>query len=149
MLPRPEGLFAVRRGPLTFSLPIPAKVETKEYVRGGVERRFPSCDYYLHPDGPWNFGFASERFELAEYPVENPFDPHTPALGLRAKLRTVAWDMEDGICARVPDVSKTGPLCERELIPYGAAKLRMTEMPLLTDGVSQEQAGEKAEYSRE
>ena len=43
--------------------------------------------------------------------------------------------MEDGICARVPDKSQTGSICEKELIPYGAAKLRMTEMPLLTDSI--------------
>ena len=132
-IPRPEGLYAVRRGPLTFSLPIPAKVEKKEYIRDRVERRFPYCDYHLYPEGPWNFGFASGLFDLIEYPVENPFDPQTPALALRAKLRTVAWGMEDGICDRVPDKSQTGSICEKELIPYGAAKLRMTEMPLLTD----------------
>ena len=110
-------------------------MEKKEYIRNGVERRFPYCDYHLYPEGPWNFGFASGQFDLIEYPVENPFDPQTPALALRAKLRTVAWGLEDGICNRVPDISQTGSICEKELIPYGAAKLRMTEMPLLTDQI--------------
>ncbi len=133
MLARPERLYAVRRGPLTFSLPVRARVEKKEYMRGGVERRYPYCDYYLYPDEPWNYGFAAEDFDLVEYPITNPFDPRTPAVALRGKMSEVAWDMEDGICARTPDRSKTGRTVERELIPYGAAKLRMTEMPLLTD----------------
>ena len=132
MITRPEGHYAVRRGPLTFSLPIRARVEKREYIRSDVERRFPYCDYDLFPDEPWNFGFASDQFDLIEYPVTNPFDPRTPALALRTKMREVAWGMEDGICGRVPDTAKTGRVCEKELIPYGAAKLRMTEMPILT-----------------
>lgn len=131
MLPRPNGLYALRRGPLTFSLPIPFRAERLEYVRAEVERRFPYCDYPLYPEGPWGFGFASDQFELIEYPLQNPFDPHTPALALRAKMREVAWPLEDGFCAPAPDASQTGGLREKELIPYGAAKLRMTEMPLL------------------
>ena len=63
--------------------------------------------------------------------MTNPFDPRTPALALRTKLREVAWEMEDGLCSQVPDTSKIGQEHECELIPYGAAKLRMTEMPMI------------------
>ena len=117
---------------MTFSLPIRARVERRESVRSEVERRFPYCDYDLFPDEPWNYGFASDQFDRIEYPVKNPFDPRTPALALRTKMREAAWGMEDGMYDRVPDTGQTGRVCEKELIPYGAAKLRMTEMPMLT-----------------
>ena len=133
LTPRPEGLYAVQRGPLVFSLPIRARIEKAEYSRNEVARRFPYCDYYLYPDSPWNYGFASDRFEVIEHPIQNPFDPATPALSLRTSLRRVAWGSRDGFCDPLPDTADAGERCEQELIPYGAAKLRMTELPLLPE----------------
>ena len=133
LLPRPSGLYSVRRGPLVFSLPIRAEARRAEYTRDGVERRFPYCDYHLSPDSRWNFGFTSAAFRVTEHPAENPFDPATPALSLRTELREVAWGSRDGFCDPLPDVSRRGVCGEYELIPYGAAKLRMTELPLLAD----------------
>ena len=131
LIPRPSGLYAVQRGPLVFALPIAAEVKRVEYARNGVERRFPYCDYHLFPAAPWNYGFASQTFECLEHPIENPFDPASPALSLRTKLRRVAWGSHDGFCDPSPDLSQAGECEDCELIPYGAAKLRMTELPLL------------------
>ena len=38
---RPRGMSVLWRGPLLFSLPIPSRSEKHEYVRDGVERKFP------------------------------------------------------------------------------------------------------------
>jgi hypothetical protein len=131
LVPRSEGLYAVVRGPLVFSLPIQAEWEKIEYTRNDVDRFFPYCDYYLHPKSAWNYGFTSDAFEAEEHPITDPFDPSTPAISLHADLREVAWGSDDGVCERLPDISQPGQLCRRDLIPYGAAKLRMTEMPKL------------------
>ena len=63
LVDRPGGGKAYVRGPLVFSLPVRAKVRRLEYVRDGVERKFPYCDYEMLPDSPWNYGFCSRRFE--------------------------------------------------------------------------------------
>ena len=131
LIPRPEGLYALRRGPLVFSLPVRIRAQKVEYTRDGVDRRFPYCDYALYPNSPWNYGFASTQFEPVEHALTNPFDPATPAMTLKTTLQRVAWDSADGFCAALPDTSVTGETTECELIPYGAAKLRMTELPLL------------------
>ena len=128
---RPEGLYAAVRGPLLFSLPIDTEWERVEYTRSDVERRFPYCDYALRPKSAWNYGFASEALEYEEHPITDPFDPASPAVSLSASLREVGWNADDGFCDRLPDVTRKGPVCRRALIPYGAAKLRMTELPLV------------------
>ena len=54
---------------------------------------------------------------------------------LKAKMQPIAWGLEDGfeeVYAKVPE-SRDG-ICKVQevlLYPYGCAKLRMTEMPLI------------------
>ena len=54
---------------------------------------------------------------------------------IRAEVKRIPWGLEDGytsVCAKVPQskipLSGTETI---ELYPYGCAKLRMTELPLL------------------
>ena len=64
-----------------------------------------------------------------------PFDSKHPSVVLHAEMVKIAWGTENGyedVCRRTPE-SRT-PLGEAEhieLYPYGCAKLRMTEMPLV------------------
>jgi hypothetical protein len=54
---------------------------------------------------------------------------------LKAEVKKIAWGLEDGFtsdCAKAPQ--SRVPLSEAEtveLYPYGCAKLRMTELPLI------------------
>lgn len=131
---RPRGLFALHYGPLVFSLAIAEEKLRKEYVRNGVERKFPYCDYEILPKSPWNYAFAGNSFQVCENDgFDRPFSRENPPLSVTADMAEIDWGLEDGyekICAEVPRsaVPLSGP--EKKLfLPYGCTDLRMTEMP--------------------
>lgn len=130
---RDNDMYCVRRGNLTFSLPIGERWEKKEYVRDGVERKFPYCDYEIYPTTPWNYAFASDSFEVSFGEVgKMPFSPEEAPLKIKTKFVPIEWDIVDGICSEVPSSRvPTGETVELEMIPYGCTNLRMTEMPLV------------------
>jgi hypothetical protein len=128
---RPNDMYCVKRGMLTFAVPIGERWEKKEYVRGGVERKFPYCDYEIFPTTEWNYAFANINFTVERFSVgAMPFSPEGAPLKIKAKFAPIDWKMTDGRCTEVPD-SRTpiGESREIEMIPYGCTNLRMTEMP--------------------
>lgn len=136
LLERPHGLKSVRCGSLVFSLPIAYEKKMYEFQRDGVERKFPYCDYEYIGRSPWNYGFSSTRFEKEERQTASiPFSSEHPPVVLKAKVKQIDWGLEDGyetVCAKTPGSRAPGSAeQEVELYPYGCAKLRMTEMPLL------------------
>ena len=132
---RPNGLYALWRGPLLYSLPIAERREMREYTAHGVERKFPYCDYYLYPESAWNYGFTdldTHRIAVEELPFDAPFTPKAPPVALTLPMAKVKWAFPDGRCAPTPDDRKRlGEAEMLRLIPYGCTNLRMTEMPLL------------------
>lgn len=133
---RPHDLKSVRYGSFIFSLPIQFERKMREYVRDGVERKFPYCDYELIPQSDWNYAYCNTDLQVEEHPVDAvPFSSEHPALTIRAHARKIPWGYADGyntVCAKVPESRE--PVSEAEtvtLCPYGCAKLRMTELPLL------------------
>ena len=133
---RPTGLKTVEYGPLVFALPVQTEYRMREYTRNDVERKFPYCDYELIPQSPWNYGFAASALTVEEHPMDAvPFSSVHPPVSIRVQLAPVEWDWEDGFDT-VPAVRPAknipaGPAEEARLIPYGCAKLRMTELPRL------------------
>lgn len=130
---RDNDMYCLRRGNLTFSLPIGERWEKKEYVRNEVERKFPYCDYEIYPTTPWNYAFADDSFEVSFCKVGNmPFSPEEAPLKIKAKFVPIEWEIVDGICTEVPSSRvPTGEAVKLEMIPYGCTNLRMTEMPLV------------------
>lgn len=133
---RPYSLQVAEWGPLVFALPVKARWEMHEYEKNGVERKAPYCDYHLHTESEWNYGFADTELSLEfKNGDEYPFSTDCPSVVLKANLSKIDWGFEDGyddVANYVPKsrVSLTEP--ERmTLIPYGATKLRMTEMPFV------------------
>ena len=134
--PRPYGLQTVSCGSLVFSLPIRYERRMREYTRDGVERKFPYCDYELIPKSAWNYAFADDEFRVEHHQIgDSPFSEQEPAVTLTAKVCQIDWGLSDGyetVCAKVPE--STEPISDVEtvqLYPYGCAKLRMTEIPLV------------------
>lgn len=130
---RDNDMYCVRRGNLTFSLPIGERWEKKEFVRDCVERKFPYCDYEIYPTTPWNYAFADDSFDISFGEVGKvPFSPEEAPLKIKAKFVPIEWDIVDGICSEVPSSRMpTGEVIELDMIPYGCTNLRMTEMPLV------------------
>ncbi|MEE1066106.1 MAG: glycoside hydrolase family 127 protein [Acutalibacteraceae bacterium] len=130
---RDNDMYCVRRGNLTFSLPIGERWEKKEFVRDCVERKFPYCDYEIYPTTPWNYAFADDSFDISFGEVGKvPFSPEEAPLKIKAKFVPIEWNIIDGICSEVPSSRvPTGEVVELDMIPYGCTNLRMTEMPLV------------------
>lgn len=133
---RPHSLKTAEYGPLVFALKIENQKKKIEYVAKDVERTYPYCDWSISPTSDWQFGFADSELIPVEHPEqESAFAECSPMLTLRANLVPINWGYRDGytnVCAKTPKSRiPQGEVREVELYPYGCAKLRMTEMPLI------------------
>ena len=133
---RPNDLFALQMGSLLFAVPISYKKEMREYTRMGVERKYPYCDWQFTPETPWNYGFSSDSFEVCRHsPGDIPFSQNNPPVTIKAEMRQIDWGLKfpyGSVARKTPKSSL--PITDKqeiELCPYGCAKLRMTEMPVL------------------
>ncbi len=125
---RPHGLNAIKCGSLIFALPIQYKTKMHEYVKDGVERKFPYCDYELIAQSDWNYAFCSEEISIKTNVVSAiPFSGNNPPVVIKAKLQQIDWGFQeryDTVCAKIPN--STEPISDEkqmELILYGCAKL--------------------------
>jgi len=135
---RSYDLYAVKCGSLVFSVPIAYDKVMLEYVRDGVERKFPYCDYEYIPLSDWNYAYSDTSLHVEKRNVSDvPFSSQEPPVVIKAKVKKIDWGLEDGymtVCAKVPESRE--PISEEQeilLYPYGCAKLRMTEIPLLSE----------------
>lgn len=136
MVLRPYTLRTVKCGSLVFSVPVKYEKKIVEYEKNGVERKFPYCDYEYIPQSDWSYAYASPFVKLEKRTVSDvPFSSENPPVVIKAEVKKIAWGFErgyDSVCAKLPE--STTPLGEAETIelyPYGCAKLRMTELPLI------------------
>jgi hypothetical protein len=128
---------AIERGPLVYSLKIGQSWRTEK-------RSGPATDYELFPTTPWNYALLLDpenpaaAFQVKETPLTNqPFNLSSPPITLIAKGRRVPdWQLESDSAGALP----ASPVrCQKSpcpqapeslvLIPYGAAKLRITAFP--------------------
>lgn len=136
LVDRPHRLKAVEYGTLVFALPIAAEYRMLEFTRDDVERKYPYCDYELIPQSAWNYGFADKTLTVEEKEISAiPFSATAPALCIHVSLAPVQWEWADGYdtvpAVRPASAKGIGPAASMVLIPYGCAKLRMTEMPMV------------------
>ena len=104
----------------------------------GRQRR--AADWAVEPKGPWNYallldgkkaglGMAIQINKMGA----NPFTANGTPIVLIAQARRVPdWKLADGSAGTVPEspVAASGPVEEVELIPFAAAKLRITSFPV-------------------
>ncbi len=139
MKPRIERSFhdsvCVLRGPLVFALQIG---QTWNKIAGEE----PHADYEVLPTTPWNYGLALdpanpesaltfEKRPLVDYPFSEDGSP------IRATVKgrlLPEWVLEHNAAAPPPQspVASTQPVQDLTLVPYGAAKLRISAFPLTT-----------------
>lgn len=121
------------RGPLVFSLPLEAKWDAlKHYTT-------ESADWQLTASTPWNYAVALTRCgpEIIEQPVSaTPFDVQHPPVTLQVEARRLPeWKETENSAGTLPSspVSSSEALQTLRLVPYGAAKLRVTAFPYLNE----------------
>ena len=127
--------IAVERGPLVFSYGI-----GENWVKLGGNG-LGSADWQVFPTSPWNYALDVDMnspettIKVAESPMgEGPFTgQHTPVRLLAPGRQVKSWRADDGAANPLPQ----SPLVSEEpketltLIPYAAAKLRITAFPRL------------------
>lgn len=125
--------MALNRGPIVFSLD-PGESWVKLRDRG------MTADWQVFPRGIWNYGLQVDEGSAAQLKVEElpvgprPFSQLEPPVRLHVPgKRLDGWRSEDGVAAPIPTDAQASEaaLQELPLIPYGAAKLRITAFPQL------------------
>ncbi|HXB73872.1 MAG TPA: beta-L-arabinofuranosidase domain-containing protein [Candidatus Acidoferrales bacterium] len=123
----------IQRGPLVYSLKI-----GEEWRK--LRDKAPAADWEVRPATPWNYALVvddkrpAQSLRFTERPVGQwPFTPDGAPVTVAAKARRLPeWGMEGGSAAPPPEspVKSGEPLETVTLIPYGAAKLRITVFPV-------------------
>lgn len=133
---RPYDLKTVKCGSLVYALPIKYEKVMHEYEKDGIERKYPYCDYEYVGTSDWNYGYCDGKLEVVTNEVTDcPFSSEKPPVVVKAKAAKINWGLEEGyekVCAKVPESRRKETEEETVVLyPYGCAKLRMTELPLL------------------
>ena len=119
---------AFERGPLVFSYPI-----GEDWLK--LRDRGMTADWQVYPTTQWNYGVNASTIKVIEAPVaEGPFTLRGAPVKLEVKGRKLPkWVAEDGVANPVPQSPVTSDHPEEAitLVPYGAAKLRITAFPEL------------------
>jgi hypothetical protein len=138
MKPRVSRWFhdsvAVERGPLVFSYGI-----GEDWVK--LRNRGMTADWQVYPTTQWNYALAldsaSPAHDIAAVEGEvgnRPFSAKGAPVKLHVKGRKLpSWHAEEGAANPVPQSPVTSDEAEETItmIPYAAAKLRITAFPLL------------------
>jgi len=130
----------MERGPLVFALRVGAKW-TK--LTQGMEKPAiaPAADWEAEPTTPWNYGLIlrggrlPSSLKVIEKPIGDfPFGADGPPVEITTEGRRLPdWKLVDGSAGPLPvsPASSQEPVQTLSLIPYGAAKLRITAFPAL------------------
>jgi hypothetical protein len=145
--------ISIDYGPLTFSLKIGERYVAQDssktaqgdssWQKGADTSKWPS--YEIHPTTAWNYGLvwdgrdAVGTFKVmrSSWPKSNfPFSLDDVPLKISAKARKIqAWTLDRyGLCAPLQDspAVTTEAVETVELVPMGAARLRISAFPTVT-----------------
>jgi DUF1680 family protein len=129
--------IAVERGPLVYSLKIG---ESWRKLR----QTGPAADWEVFPTTPWNYALVTApdnlaaSFTVVEKPLgKQPFSADAPPVEIQVSARRLPeWQMVDDSAGPLPvsPVTSKRRVETITLIPYGAAKLRITAFPYALPG---------------
>ena len=124
---------SIDRGPLVFSFPI-----GEDWVK--LRDRGMTADWQVFPSSQWNYALAVDEQAIGTVAVKEaavgkaPFTLKNAPITLEMEAGKVpAWRAVDGVADPVPQspVSSGEPKERIMLVPYAAAKLRITAFPEL------------------
>ncbi len=125
--------ISLERGPLVLSYPI-----AESWVK--LRDRGMTADWQVFPASGWNYALAVDQTNVAELQTKEqplaatPFALKATAVEVEVEARKLSsWRAVDGVADPVPasPVSSDEPLEKITLVPYAAAKLRITAFPQL------------------
>ena len=128
-----QDSVSIDRGPLVFSFPI-----DEDWVK--LRDRGMTADWQVFPSSQWNYALAVDEQAIGNVAVKEaavgttPFALKNAPVTLEVEARKVpAWRAVDGVADPVPQspVSSEEPKERITLVPYAAAKLRITAFPEL------------------
>jgi hypothetical protein len=145
--------ISIDYGPLTFSLKIGERYVAQDssktaqgdssWQKGADPSKWPS--YEIHPTTAWNYGLVwdgrdpAKTFKVSRssWPKSDfPFALADAPLKISAKARKIsAWTLDRyGLCAPLQDspALTSEPVETVELVPMGAARLRISAFPTVT-----------------
>jgi hypothetical protein len=148
---------SVNYGPLTFSLKIgenyvrksseKTAISDSKWQPGADQSAWPS--YEILPLTPWNYGLVlnpavpeqSFTVERHPWPADNfPFTLASAPISLKAKAKKIpGWGLDQyGLCSPLHDSPVLVDTREEpvELVPMGAARLRISAFPVVGTGPS-------------
>ena len=143
---------SVDYGPLTFSLKIGEDYITKpsddtaigdsKWQEGVDKDKWPS--YEIQPTTPWNYGLVLDENDISNsfsietkaWPVSNfPFTTADVPIRIKAKGKKIpTWKIDQyGLAGELKDspVKSSEKIDDIELIPMGAARLRISSFPVI------------------
>lgn len=147
-----KNSVSVNYGPLTFSLKIDEsyhQVDSRQaamwdshWQSGADPAKWPA--YEIFPASLWNYGLlldkrpVADQFDVVRRPMPAsgyPFSADSVPLLIRTKGKVIPEWMVDqyGLCGVLPQspVSESTAVKEIELIPMGAARLRISAFPVV------------------
>lgn len=126
-----RSLYAVsvERGPLVYVLPIGEQWNQ-------LVQRDKFHDWELYPTTIWKYGLmAGAEYEVLKSPIlQQPFDALQTPIRLKTKgQQVINWRMEGNNADAPPIIPNVEgqPIQDLTLVPYGSARLRIGEFPLI------------------
>lgn len=146
-----KNSVSINYGPLTFSLLIDERFEKRNPVEtaiwdskwqaGADQDNWPAYDIY--PNSPWNYAlllndkdpFKNMKIVRKAWPEDDfPFTTQSVPIMIETKGRTIpSWTLDQyGLCDVLPEENapKSEQLDDIQLIPMGAARLRISAFPV-------------------
>ena len=118
--------LAVERGPLVYSLKVGESWNK-------IKQTGPAADWEVYPTTPWNYALVKGAFQVSEKPIaQQPYTAAASPVEITAKARRLPqWTLVDDSPGPLPvsPVTTKRPEETVTLVPYGAAKLRITAFP--------------------
>lgn len=159
-----NGGVTVDKGPLSYSLCIPEKIQTVISSEDGHEFHKAMFDESIDvngkkwveilPEGPWNYGLMTDReFTVQEHPMPKQagvFDWNHAPISITAHAKKLpAWKLQDHMVAPLQNspVRSNEPEELITLIPLGCARLRLSVFPALSDADWANEWQEVPEYT--